>query len=161
MRNFASISRSRFALVALLAAFVCVSTVGCGAVVERAKDRAAVEKVQSQWVVYVNRFADKAEAMQAANPSDPLQVFRDSEKIYVECRDSARLLDVSACPVDYQTAYHETLASLDAICDYLGKITSGELALDPSLEPEFRRLSNVFTSLMARQDEVAAKYCGQ
>jgi hypothetical protein len=161
MRNFASISRSRFALVALLAAFVCVATVGCGAVVERAKDRAAVEKVQSQWVVYVDRFADKAEAMQAANPSDPLQVFRESEKIYVECRDSARLLDVSACPVDYQTAFHETLASLDAICDYLGKITSGEIELDPSLEPEFRRLSNVFTSLVSRQDEVAAKYCGQ
>lgn len=161
MQNFAFLPRSRFALVALLTAFVCVSTVGCGAVVERAKDRAAVEKVQSQWVVYVNRFADKAEAMQAGAPSDPLQVFRDSEKIYAECRDSARLLDVSACPVDYQTAFHETLASLDAICDYLGKITSGEIALDPSAEPEFRRLSNVFMSLMARQDEVAARYCGQ
>lgn len=161
MQNVAFVSRSRFALVVFLTAFVCVATVGCGAVVERAQHRAAVEKVQSQWVVYVDRFADKAEAMQAANPSDPLQVFRDTEKIYVECRDSARLLDVSACPVDYQTAFHETLASLDAICDYLGKITSGEIALDPSVEPEFRRLSNVFTSLTSRQDEVAAKYCGQ
>ena len=161
MQNFAFLSRSRFALVALLAAFVCVSSVGCGAVVERAKDRAAVEKVQSQWVVYVDRLADKTEAQQRSGVADPMQIFREMEKNYVECRDAARLLDANACPADYQTAFQDVVASLDAVCAFLAKITSGETAIGPEAEPELQRLLGDFANKTVRLDEVTAKYCGQ
>lgn len=161
MRNFASISRSRFALVAFLTAFVCVSTVGCGAVVERAQHRAAIEKVHSQLVVYTDRLAAQCKAQLSAETTDPMQIFRENEKIYVECRDAMRQLDASACPADYQTALQDAFDSLDAFCAYLGKITSGETEIDSSTAPEIQRLSTEFTNRLIRLRNVAAQYCGQ
>ncbi len=83
----------------------------------------------------------------------PTPIFRDIEKNYVECRDDARLLDASACPTDYQTAF-QNVVSLDAVCAYLAKTTSSETAIGPEAEPELQRPLGDFANKTFRLDKL-------
>lgn len=150
------VSRCRFALVALLAAFICVSSVGCGP--NPAQQRAAIEKANSELKACLNRFTEQMQEQNRASETDPKKILGDREKMTVECRDAVRAINTNGCPADYKAGLKKIEDSLDAICDYLAKLTSGESKIDESILSDLAELLVDFAESCAELEKITQKY---
>ncbi len=104
MQYFTFVSRSRFTLVALLTAFVCVSTVGCGAALRRAECAGVFVQCKD----FVAVAAQKSERLgpAAASPDG----LAKGAAIYAELRDCVRSIDASKCPPEFKKAFDDFAA---------------------------------------------------
>ena len=104
MQYFTFLSRSRFALVALLAAFVCLSTVGCGAALRRAECAGVFVQCKD----FVAVAAQKSEQLGPAAASP--EGLAKGAAIYAELRDCVRSIDASKCPPEFKKAFDDFAA---------------------------------------------------
>jgi len=151
MRNFASISRSRFALVALLAAFVCVSTVGCNAALRRAECAGVFVQCKD----FVAVAAQKSDQLgpAAASPEGLAQ----AAAIYAELRDCVRSIDASKCPPEFKKAFDDFAAYTarlgdagEAIVDAYQKATAGDAEAAETAKTKAQEFINLGLELDAR-----------
>ena len=127
MQYFTFLSRSRFALVALLAAFVCVATVGCGAALRRAECAGVFVQCKD----FVAVAAQKSDQLgpAAASPEGLAKM----AAIYGELRDCVRSIDASKCPPEFKKAFDEFAAYTarlgdagEEIADAYQKVMAGD-----------------------------------
>lgn len=160
MPKHAIVSRFRFALVALLIVFACASLVGCAP--DPAQQRAAIAQVNARLIDCFNRFEEKIQAQNRAqalgDESDSTQILSALEKIASECSAELRAIDASGCPSDYQAGLKKVGNSIDALCAYLAKLTSGKIKDSPSIQTKLQDLLVEFALSCEELDQIKLKY---
>lgn len=109
MQNFALVSRSRFALVALLAFFACFSFAGC-----IPDERAQNIKINKECSDYVDQGAVQ---LLTLNVNEPKEYLDGVANVYADLLANLRSLDTSGCSFEYKNAFEKFVAHIEKLAN--------------------------------------------